>query len=179
MMYKHTTIKIVLLIFILAVINIGCDKTEQAATIPSLMPLTAADECHVCGMRITHFPGPKGQAFIKHQQQSLKFCSTVDLFSWTLQPDTTALLQTAYVHDMGAAAASWKTPSEAHYVDAKQAWYVAGHNQMGAMGPTIASFKQRHAAVSFIKQHGGNLLRYEQVDLTVLSNLSGSHSHKH
>lgn len=173
MKYNRINIKPLLLIFTLVLITIGCDKTEQAAVIPSIMPLTSADECHVCGMRISQFPGPKGQALIKYQKESLKFCSTVDLFSWILQPDTTAVLQIAYVHDMGAATANWKTPSEDHYIEARLAWYVTGHDQLGAMGPTIASFKQKHAALTFMKKHGGNLLRYDQIDLTVLSNLRG------
>ena len=171
---KNLNIKPLLLIFMLVFINIGCDKTEQDSVVPSIMPLTSADECHVCGMRISQFPGPKGQAFIKYQKESLKFCSTVDLFSWILQPDTNAVLQFAYVHDMGAATANWQTPSEDHYIEARFAWYVTNHGQLGAMGPTIASFKQKNAALAFMKEHGGNLLRYDQIDLTVLSNLRGS-----
>ena len=68
MKYQSSKLKLLLLIFILAFVNAGCDKVEQTTITPSLTPLSASDECHVCGMRITHFPGPKGQAFIKRAQ---------------------------------------------------------------------------------------------------------------
>lgn len=148
----------------------GCDESKKTSTAHIPEEITSADECHICGMNIVHFPGPKGQAFIRHQHSALKFCSTVELFGWLLQPDTPAILDKAYVHDMGAATA-WKKPDEQHYVEVTKAWYVAGHNQYGAMGPTLASFKEKQQANIFIKQHGGRLLGFSEIDLKVLLNL--------
>lgn len=149
----------------------GCNKTEQHAATRVPTAITSGDECHLCGMIIHNFPGPKGQAFVRHHDQALKFCSTVDLFSWLLQPETAAILQTAFVHDMGAAP-SWQHPSDQHYVKATEAWYVAGHDQPGAMGHTLASFRNRPDAESFIKQHGGRLLRFDDITLELLADLN-------
>lgn len=101
--------KILSLILIGSLFISSCDKPEQPVSTVVPTAITAGDECHLCGMIIRRFPGPKGQAFVRHYDRSLKFCSTVDLFSWILQPETAAILQTAYVHDMGEAP-SWDKP---------------------------------------------------------------------
>ena len=126
------------------------------------------DECHFCGMEISNFSGPKAQAFIHHRESPLKFCSTIELFSWLLQPDTRAILHSAYVHDMGAAG-SWDKPSDDDYVNTLDAWYVVEHSQLGAMGPTLASFQKKQAAEDFIQQYGGHLLRFNDIDIPFAS----------
>ena len=153
----------------------GCDKSEQVVFSPALKTISAGDECHICGMEITNFPGPKAQAFIRHQNTPLKFCSTIELFSWLLQPDTPAILHSAYVHDMGASP-SWEKPSDEHYVNAQQAWYVIDHGQLGAMGLTLASFQQKQAAEKFIKRYGGRVLSYKAIDLDLLAELRMKHA---
>lgn len=170
---RFTSISI-LFLFLLASLSLtACDNNRQDTALPKPVKISAGDECHLCGMIIARFPGPKGQAFVRHHAQSLKFCSTVDLFSWYLQPDTAAIIRVAYVHDMGAAP-SWDRPSDEHYVDIRAAWYVAGHDQPGAMGHTLASFKHRRAAEAFIRQHGGRLLSFEDIDLALLATLQQS-----
>ena len=169
---KHfSTQTLATLIFLVTIfITTGCEKDKQASTVQTPESITAEDQCYICGMHITGFPGPKAQAFIRHQRTSLKFCSTADLHGWLLQPDTPAILETAYVHDMGAAT-SWDKPSDKHFVDASKAWYVAGHDQRGAMGPTLASFKEKQSAETYIKQHGGKLLGFSEINMEVLLNL--------
>lgn len=148
----------------------GCGQNaDQTAAIRELKPIAAGDECHVCGMLISGFPGPKGQAFIHNRTESLKFCSTVDLFNWLLQPETPGVLDVAYVQDMTAA--DWKNTAKAEYVDVRNAWYVIGHDQRGAMGPTLASFATQAAAEDFVRQHSGRVLTYAQIDLEVLAQL--------
>lgn len=165
---KNTLAIIVLLTTILSIA--GCEEKQETSAVHIPESITAEDQCHICGMHITGFPGPKAQAFIRHQHTSLKFCSTMDLHGWLLQPDTPAILETAYVHDMGAAT-SWNKPSDKHFVDVRKAWYVAGHDQRGAMGPTLASFKEKHAAETYIKQHGGRLLGFSEITMETLLNL--------
>lgn len=148
-------------------------------SLPSLSPIEAGESCHVCGMIVTNFPGPKAQAEIKHNKTTLKFCSTADLFTWMLQPETQAVMRAAYVHDMGAATASWNNPSEKDYVNVKQAWYVVGGDQMGAMGATLATFKEEAAAQQYISQHGGQLKRFEDIDLDLMANLQSPMMHNH
>lgn len=162
----------------MAVALAGCDRQDKSGTgIPVLSPITSTDTCYVCGMTIKNFPGPKAQAFIKHSDTPLKFCSTTDLFSWLLQPDTPPLLRAAYVHDMGAAGVTWASPSDKHYIPVREAYYVINHDLSGAMTPTLASFKEEQAAHDFIKKHGGKIVRYEDISLELLSNMSVRHSH--
>jgi copper chaperone NosL len=175
MKYFTINIKVLAAFSMIAMLVSGCDKSEQATFSPELKAITADDECHVCGMEIINYPGPKAQAFIRHQDTPLKFCSTVDLFGWLLQPDTPAILHSAYVHDMGAAT-TWRKPSDEHFLDVRQAWFVIGHNKPGAMGPTLASFQEKQAAEKFIKQQGGRILRFNDIDLELLAELRMKHT---
>ena len=172
---RHCIMKVTAILFIVLLLG-GCDRETATGKRLIPTPIEAGDECHVCGMLVNNFPGPKAQAFIRHQEQPLKFCSTTDLFSWLLQPDTPAILLVAYVHDMGRAPA-WDKPGDEDYVVADQAWYVIGHDMPGAMGPTLASYKEEAAARAFMQQHGGRLLRHEEINLSVLAELMQGHSH--
>ena len=170
--------KTIVFLFCIAAFLTGCDRQDKASSvIPELSSITTADTGHVCGMTIKNYPGPKAQAFIIHTDSPLKFCSTTDLFSWLLQPDTPAILRAAYVHDMGAAGVTWASPSDKHYVPAKLALYVINHDLSGAMTPTLASFKEEQAAHGFIKEHGGKIVRYEDISLELLFAMSVKHAH--
>jgi copper chaperone NosL len=73
-------------------------------------------------------------------------------------------------------ATDWGKPADTGFVDARKAWYVIDHPMTGAMGPTLASFKQQNAAQAFIEKHGGKLLRFEDISLEVLAKLGKGHS---
>ena len=120
-------------------------------------------------MLIVRFPGPKAEAFVTRVDQPLKFCSTRDLFAWVLQPETAAVIQEIYVHDM--AQTDWDHPEDTRLIDARTAWFVVGSERVGAMGPTLASFSERATARAFVDNYGGRLLRYEDIDLGVLDSL--------
>ena len=149
----------------------GCERGAEVADAGhQLEPIAPGDECEVCGMLIDGFPGPKGQAFIRQRSEPLKFCSTVDLWSWMLQPEIEGVLEAAYVHDMTAV--DWARPNDDRYVDARAAWYVAGHSQRGAMGPTLASFATEAAAADYAARFGGRSLSPADIDLELLAGLS-------
>ena len=66
------------------------DKAEQQEILHQAVAMESADECHLCGMLITRFDGPKGEVFRKEMgDQVFKFCSTRDLFSYYLDPENT------------------------------------------------------------------------------------------
>lgn len=134
------------------------------------------DECAVCGMSIHNHPGPKGQLFVVGNPQPAKFCSTVDLFVYALQPEYQNRIAQSYVHDM--AATDWAHPADTAFTPAQEAWYVIGHGKTGAMGPTLASFRDSAGAQAFIDEHGGRMLPYDKVTLEVLQELSQS-GHRH
>jgi copper chaperone NosL len=127
------------------------------------------DECHVCGMLIVRFPGPKGEAYASGRQRPLKFCSTRDLFAWLLQPETSAVVQSIYVHDV--AQTDWAHPEDTRLIDARSAWYVVGSERLGAMGPTLAPFAESQAAQAFADRYGGRLLRFDDITLQIFESL--------
>lgn len=161
--------KSVLICALLGVSLLACDPGQQDATAHSPVPMEAGDECHLCGMIITRFPGPKGEAFVRHNKKALKFCSTRDLFAWLLQPDVTSQVEAVYVHDMGET--SWETPDDNTLVDARKAWYVIGSDRKGAMGHTLASFSNKNAADRFARERGGEIVSFEQIDLEMLQSM--------
>ena len=156
----------VLLLSLLA----ACEReTETRAPQRPPVAFHPGDECHVCGMLIARYPGPRGQAYVRRRDQPLKFCSTRDLFAWLLQPETAAVVEEVYVHDM--AQTDWAHPQDTRLIDARSAWYVIGSERRGAMGPTLVSFADRAAALSFADQHGGRLMRFADITLPVLESL--------
>ncbi len=127
------------------------------------------EECHLCGMVISKFAGPKGELYDRsgHVQ---KFCSTRDMFSWYLQPENLNSTQEIYVHDMGQA--SWKNPNDKYLISARTAWYVVDSDMKGAMGSTLASFKQKADAQNFILKHGGKLLPFKDITLDLMTKIN-------
>ena len=131
--------------------------------------IESGDECHLCGMLITQFSGPKGEIFNKKATKAHKFCSTRDLFSYYLQPENKRQVQQILVHDM--AQTPWDKPNDEHFINAKTAWYVKEHNQQGAMGATLAAFSTEHDAKLFIKNYGGKTLRFNDITFELLANI--------
>lgn len=147
----------------------ACDPQVDTRAPGGPRPIEAGDECHVCGMILARFPGPMGEVIADGQPRALKFCSTRDLFAYLLQPEAGAVVREVYVHDM--AGARWDHPLDAPLVDARRAWYVAGHPLRGAMGPTLASFREREDAEVFARRFGGRILAFDQITLELVGHL--------
>ncbi len=156
-----------LVLLVLALLLNACQPNGEQQTQQPPVAFHEHDECHVCGMLITRYPGPKGEAYQRNSGEVLKFCSTRDLFAYLLEPGQAAQVGSVYVHDM--ARSEWKSPDDTHLIPAQQAWYVVGHPLRGAMGPSPASFAKREDAAAFAQQHGGKLLKYEEIDLAALN----------
>ena len=156
-------------LFLLSVLT-SCDSSAPSSQAQPPVAIEESDECHLCGMLIKKFPGPKGEIYQRGQTQAQKFCSTRDLFSHFLQPENRSMVESIYVHDM--AVSPWEKPDDSHLIDARAAWYVINHPKTGAMGATLASFKHRQDAESFIKQVGqGKIIRFEDITLELLNQL--------
>jgi len=147
----------------------GCNETQQPGQVLEPVAFHASDECHVCGMAIGDFPGPKGQA-VQHGSVR-KFCSTAELLGWWLQPENRMLDARLYVHDMGRS--TWEGPDDHYLIDATEAYYVAGTPLKGAMGAVLATFADESAAKALAAMHGGRVLRFEDIDSSVLQQTSG------
>ncbi len=166
--------RVLMLCLILFVAACSEEVKQEVNTDP--VTFNSGDECHVCGMLVLEWPGAKGQSINKQSGETLKFCSTTDLFSWWLQPENKTVQAQIYVHDM--AKAHWDTPSDEHLVDAREAWYVIGSGLIGAMGPTLVSFADEAPAQELATKNGGRVLRFDDIDLLVLQEI-GQAGHKY
>lgn len=164
-------IKLFLLLFISTLVLSACNNEDKtAAAVNQAVAIESGDECHVCGMIITRFPGPKGESFSRYDKKVRKYCSTRDLFAFVLEPENSASVSDIYVHDM--AVTPWDHPEDEALIDAKQAYYVINHSLRGAMGATLASFKQQADAEAFAKKYQGSVIRFEQIDMPLLQSLT-------
>lgn len=149
----------------------GCNEAEQSEQRLDPVTFHSEDECHVCGMVISDFPGPKGQAVEKGGVR--KFCSTAEMLGWWLQPENRMMDAKLYVHDMGRS--TWEQPNDEYLIDATSAYYVAGTSLKGAMGAVLATFADEAAANALAEEHGGRVLRFDDIDQSVLQQSSGVH----
>jgi len=159
---------IVIALFILPACS---PEPKNKITLQQAVSIETADECHLCGMLISNFGGPKGQLFRKEVTEAAsnkvkKFCSTRDMFSFYLDPENKRNVTTILVHDMSKS--PWSSPDDKYFINAKNAWFVSGSSQTGAMGKTLASFSDKQAAETFISEFGGILLTFEEINLSIL-----------
>lgn len=160
---------------ILALGLAACSDTEQAPINLDPVAFHSGDECHICGMIIQEWAGPKGEIIDAKSGQVMKFCSTTDMFSWLLQPENINSKMTVYVHDMSQS--HWDKPSDEHLIDARTAWYVQGSQKMG-MGPTLATFANQQAAQDFASKEGGKVLAFDAINEQVLREIT-MQAHEH
>lgn len=139
----------------------SCRKVGES---PLPIELTREHSCRVCGMIIVDFPGSKAQIHYKNGEVDT-FCSTLDMFLFYLQPDRPRNIVAIYVNDM--AKADWEHPV-GNWIDAKNAFYVYGGDVMGPMGEALAPFSDRGDAESYVKRHGGGIIRFEEINLDML-----------
>jgi len=141
----------------------SCGESKQQKMLHQAVKIESSDECHLCGMMISEFGGPKGEIYRKEGGSVKKFCSTRDMLSYYLDPENKRNVSQLFVHDMSKM--PWGKINDSYFIDAKKAWFVAGSSKMGAMGKTLASFSKQDDANAFAKEFGGKVLRFEQIQL--------------
>ncbi|PKI17725.1 nitrous oxide reductase accessory protein NosL [Colwellia sp. 12G3] len=152
-------------IFCLVILSACSDNSAQQTVIHKAVAMESSDECHLCGMLITHFDGPKGEVFRKEQGDKVfKFCSTRDMFSYYLDPENTRNISQMLVHDMSKMPWGSNSIDDTYFIDAKNAWYVVGSEKTGAMGKTLASFSLQTDAQAFATEFGGTVLSFKEVN---------------
>ncbi|RYV02434.1 nitrous oxide reductase accessory protein NosL [Shewanella sp. OPT22] len=144
----------------------ACSQEPDQVTVRQAQSIHSGEECHLCGMIITNFPGPKGELYIKTSDKVKKFCSTRDMFSFLLDPEYKKQVKEVYVHDMSKS--HWDKPDDSHFIDARKAFFVVGSSQTGAMGKTLASFSKKEDAEKFAQEFGGQVNTFEQIRLESL-----------
>ena len=162
-------LKLLLIILPLGFLT-GCGEDEKPDVVRQAIAIESGEECHLCGMIITNYPGPKGQLYSRGIKGNMRFCSTRDMFAFIVDPENQHNIQEAWVHDM--AVTPWDHPDEETYIDAKQAFYVIGHGKKGAMGPTLASFAKQADAVAFATSEGGQVYNFDQITLDLLVSMN-------
>ncbi|WP_114324821.1 nitrous oxide reductase accessory protein NosL [Candidatus Colwellia aromaticivorans] len=166
--YKLLAIITVLTIAVTSLMSCS-DNAEQEQMLHKAVAMESADECHLCGMLITRFDGPKGEVFRKETADKVfKFCSTRDMFSYYLDPENKRNVAQMLVHDMSKMPWGSDSIDDKYFIDAKTAWYVAGSEKTGAMGETLASFSQQHDAQAFAKEFGGKVLSFADINYDAL-----------
>jgi copper chaperone NosL len=70
----------------------------------------------------------------------------------------------------------WNSPDDTQLIDAKDAYYVVGTRLKGAMGVVLASFSSQQAAEKLATEQGGRVLRFSEIDQSVLQQPAMSHS---
>ena len=166
-----TTLLRALLLMLFSLALAACSQEDIVETLDPVA-FHSDDSCHVCGMVIMDFPGPKGQAVAREEVR--KFCSTSELLSWHLQPENRIRQARLYVHDMGRS--QWDHPADSHLIDATHAWYVAGSSLSSAMGAPLASFADKQAAEALAAQHeGAQVLSFEEIDQEFLQRAAAQH----
>lgn len=149
------------------VVLIGCSPKEKEI-IPTAVPFDKHDRCHICGMVILNYPGAKAEVFVKGEKEPLKFCSVKDGFTYALQPENRPRIQAFYVSDFGNTA---DVPLHSKMLEASKAIYDVGSDIRGAMGKSILPFASKEAADKFAQEHGGQVVRYDEIDFSVLQSL--------
>jgi copper chaperone NosL len=155
-----------------ALLLISCSENEEGGqTLHEAVAIESSDECHLCGMLISNFSGPKGELFRRGITEAdgnsvKKFCSTRDMFSFYLDPENKRNVTTLLVHDMSKS--PWDTPNDDYFIDARNAWFVTGSSKTGAMGETLASFSKQEDAQRFSDEFGGKVLSFSQINTSVL-----------
>ncbi|MGL4472882.1 MAG: nitrous oxide reductase accessory protein NosL [Shewanella sp.] len=145
----------------------ACSDKPVAVDTNAVSPLTEHDRCHLCGMMITKYPGPKGQVVMDSSEYNPKFCSSRDMFNFALQPENKRQVTALFVHDAGVT--EWEQPQDSAFIDAKRAYYVYGTSRKAVMGPAVAPFSSLEAAEAFANQYGGQVLSFDDISLDLLA----------
>jgi copper chaperone NosL len=145
-----------------AAVLAACSNT--AATLAAQEP---GDEtaCTLDGMLLRDFGGSKAQIRYADGKTDY-FCDVMELLGEMLAPEQHRAVSAAYVQDMGKT--DWKQP-RGHWIAARNALFVVDSAAQGSMGHTIAPFSQRTDADAFVLNHGGKVVRFEQITLAMLS----------
>lgn len=163
----HKTLRLTLSLVAASLLLAGCGGDEKEALFKPV-PFDKHDRCHVCGMVISHYEGPKAQVFIKGAEgEAVKFCSGRDAFSFALQPENARRLKAFFIHDM--AHANWAEPDDKFLIDATKAVFVVGSDAIGVMGPEPIAFSDAEKARVFSQNHGGEVVSYGAVTLETLN----------
>lgn len=150
----------VLFLLLTVALSSGCSEDSNNNATISPKNLTRDAVCMLDGMILLDHPGPKGQVIFKNGESHF-FCDTKGLFSALYDPNYKMKIKQAFVQDFGKR--KWGSYND-RWIAVEQAFFVLGSSQLGAMGPTLATFSIRADADNFAKEFGGSVLAFNELD---------------
>lgn len=165
----------------------GCLGGSGTPTPQAPDPVTISDEatCDVCGMVISQHPGPSAQVFYADERPNdhdnpARFDSTWEAFKFDFEREDWTR-QSFYVTDYSSVDYRISTDDgqqlisrhvgAATFVDATEVTFVAASSVIGTMGEDLIGFSSRDDAESFRADHGGELVTFDEVTPTLISQL--------
>lgn len=156
-------VALVLAVAAAVVTLMGCDRTQSAAHAPSPNEVLAEATGYYCGMLLADHEGPKGQVHLVGRDAPLWFSSVRDTIAFLRLPEEPREISAIYVNDM-ARAQNWAQPETGAWVEAREAWFAIGSDRMGGMGaPEAIPFSREEVARAFVAQHGGKVVRLDEI----------------
>lgn len=141
---------------------LGCSSEPAVEAVP--VDVGAGQACALDGMLIAQHDGPKGQLLRINGERAL-FCDAGEVFGEWLDP-----VRQRHIVDVWFQAlddAVWKAHADG-WERAQDLYFVIGSRRMGAMGPTLAPFREEGSAQAFILQYGGAVYRFADIDAEVM-----------
>lgn len=158
--------------FILALCALSFVTTAaHAAETYTPQPIAKSERCPVCGMYPANYPKWHAQIVFKDGGHA-SFDSAADMFRF---------LHNMAKYDKKHVAADIgkifvPAYDKGRWLDARQAFFVAGSKAQGPMGNDFPAFASKDDATRFSQKSGGKPLSFEQVTPAVVSGDNG-HSH--
>ena len=149
------------LLMLAALTLVACGDPARSTTAPAAQAIGEDTRCSQTGLYLADHAGPKAQLWLAGHDAPEFHVDTVQMLHFLLLPDPGRTVLGAFVQDM--AGQDWYAPDGA-WIDARSAWYVHGTTPIGPMGPTLVPFAQRADAEAFAAEHGGELLRFADID---------------
>ena len=130
---------------------------------PQPVAMTEESLGHYCQMNLLEHPGPKAQVHLKDMLGPLFFSQVRDAIAYQRMPEQAAEITAIYVSDM-AAAPGWDDPGADNWMALSDAVFVTGSDRDGGMGaPEVVPFSDPQAAEDFIRAHGGQAVRLDEI----------------
>lgn len=125
--------------------------------------VTKKDKCPVCGMFVYKYPN--WVAEVVYDGGRYLFDGPKDMFKLFLNSEKYNL-KSSKIKEL------WVTDYyNLSAVDAKHAFFVVGSNVYGPMGRELVPFGVEADAKNFLKDHGGKILKFDEVDEGVIKGL--------
>lgn len=118
--------------------------------------------CHVCGMRPANYPAHRSQILTK-DNTTIHFCSTKCLIHYQSSP---AKYDKQPIQTMSAWVSIYP---DGGYDYAGGLYYVVGSSKMGPMGTEALAFRSQKDAENMVKENGGHILTFDQLNSEVIS----------